>query len=396
MSGEAGKSAAGITSSRGGILRHMLAARNRATIDEGRVPQLPVPAPATPARGAATAVGRAADRLYRLALQPLSVVPGAVTLAELPEVVPLPSLLMVLQGKNDLIGMIALCPETVTALIEIQTLGRITGRSIEPRRPTRSDALICSDFVNALLEELARELIQVEGFADVSGYRYASFLDDLRPLTLMLEDRPYRSLMFELQFGSSAIRQGKIFLAVPQSDKHALPPENSARAEAQAARDPLPAADSVPPPVGLASAVGEAPVEIHGVLCRRHMTLAELRGLTAGKLLPLPRVSLSEARLETASGQLLGSGKFGEAEGCHAIRLHGRAGTHRTEAFPVQDSLGDDMAGDVTPAGSTVEPPIEDIGQPDPFREKAIGEGQDLADSDLESNKSHTKIGSNG
>ncbi|MDB6179462.1 FliM/FliN family flagellar motor C-terminal domain-containing protein [Paracoccus sp. Z330] len=363
----------------------MLTAREMATVDDGNAPNLPVPAPVTPARAAATAVGRAADRLYRLAVQPLAVVPGGVTLAELPELVPNPSLLMVMQGRGDLIGMIALCPEAVTALIEIQTLGRITSRIAAPRRLTRSDAMICSDFVNTLMEELTRELAGVEGFDGIAGYRYASYLDDMRPLSLMLEDRPFRSLVFDLHFGGSATRKGKIFLAIPQGEEPAR--KRPAVQDAQIAATGPGAKKPVPRGARktLGRVVDEAPIELHGILCRRKMSLGDLRALTAGKLLPLSRVSLSDARLETARGQYLGRGKFGEADGCHAIRLHRKMSG---AASPATDlSRQTDMG---------TEPPMDDIARPDPFRASPQDQAAKTADSGLESAKSPTKVMHNG
>ncbi|WP_207101826.1 FliM/FliN family flagellar motor C-terminal domain-containing protein, partial [Paracoccus shandongensis] len=272
--------------------------------------RLPQPQPLSPARAAANAVARAAERLYRLPVLPIDIKPGAVTLGELPELIPEQSLLVVLQGPGDQIGAMALSFETVTALIEVQALGRVTARPAERRRLTRSDAAICVDFVNALMAELATEMAAVEGFGPIGAYRYATHLDDPRPLVLMLEDRPYRSLSFDLRLGGAETRDGRILIALPHKAE-ARP------VEVQPAAAPV----AAPPGTTLAGAMSAAPVEVVGVLCRRTVTLGELRALVPGKLLPLPRVTLAEARLETPDGQLLAIGKLGESEGCHALRL---------------------------------------------------------------------------
>lgn len=390
-----------------GVLRRLLSARSRAETGAGKAPQLPQPAPPTPARAAATAVGRAADRLYGLGVQPLSVSPGALTLAELPELLPQPALLVVLQGPGDLVGVAALCPETVTALIEIQTMGRVTSRPVERRRLTRSDAMISADFVNGLMAELAEEMTGVEGFEAISGYRYATYLDDPRPLTLMLEDKPYRSLSFELRMGGSDTRDSRIFIALPQpATRDRKPDPRGASAEPTAASvgaavENRPAAGSQPagmagdggrgrPDVAaatsrLSEAVRSAPVDLVGVLCRKRMTLGELRGLAAGKLLHLPRVSLSEARVETRCGQLLATGKFGEAEGCHAIRLHDPemprlAGTTPRAADPLS-AQGRAAAGTAPAPIEGHALPIGDLDQPDAFRSDAAGAGSGSGDS---------------
>lgn len=358
-----------------GVLRRLLSARNRAETGAGKAPQLPQPSPPTPARAGATAIGRAADRLYGLGVQPLSVSPGALTLAELPELLPQPALLAVLQGPGDLVGVIALCPEAVTALIEIQTMGRVTSRPVERRRLTRSDAMICADFINVLMAELATEMVGVEGFDAVAGYRYATCLDDPRPLTLMLEDRAYRSLAFDLRLGGKDTRDGRVFLALPQPagrDRGAGPRPEAGTVAAPEPDAPDAAVTTCPPGAGvpLAEAMLVAPVELVGILCRKRMTLGELRALAPGRLLHLPRVSLSEARLETAGGQLLATGKFGEAEGCHAIRLHDPQAARQPAAAagappPGSASLASQVDGDAAPIG--------DLHQPDAFRRPPEG-----------------------
>ena len=306
------------------------------------------PQPLSPASAAANAVGRAAERLYRMPALPVDIRPGAATLADLPELLPEQALLVVLQGPGDQIGMMALGFDTVTALIEVQALGRVTARPVDRRKLTRSDAAICIDFVNALMADLGTEMAAVEGFGPIQGYRYATYLDDPRPLLLMLEDRPLRSLAFDLRFGGGETRDGSILVAVPfKPDAHPV------EARATTPASPVPAAAGE----NLAAAMAAAPVEVVGVLCRRTVTLGELRGLVPGKLLPLPRVNLTQARLETRDGQLLATGKLGESEGCHALRLHDPA-----------------LAAAEQPAHRAVpvpELPLADLSGSDPFRASA-------------------------
>lgn len=342
-----------------GVLRRLLGARMAAQEQAGMAPQLPQPAPPTPARAAATAVGRVADRLYGIATQPVTIAPGALSLAEMPELLPDPALMAVLEGAGEALGVMALSPELVTTLVEVQALGRLTARTPERRRPTRSEAMLCADFVNALLAELAQELAGVEGFEAWAGYRYASYLDDIRPLLLMLEDQPFRSLDMTLRLGGPEGREARIFIALPQPALYSRPKPTPA-VETAPETAPEPAAMPMQPDLrpSLAGSVAEAPVELVGILCRRLVSLSELRGLVPGKTLPLPRVSLTEARIETPTGQLLARGQLGEAEGCHAIRLH----DPQAIAAPPEQALARNH---VSPA------PMDDLDRPDPFRDAA-------------------------
>ncbi|MBM3605161.1 MAG: FliM/FliN family flagellar motor switch protein [Alphaproteobacteria bacterium] len=350
-----------------GVLRGMLQARHNVKLGQGGAPQLPQPPAQTPARAAATAVGRAADRLYGLAVQPLSVQPGALTLAELPELLPDLPLVAVLQGPGENLGAIALCPQTVAALIEVQALGRVTSRPVERRRPTRSDAMLCADFINLLLTELPVELEGMEGFEAIAGYRFMTYLEDARPLSLMLEDRPYRSLALDLRLGAGEHRDGQVLLALPQSPPTARPhPEPAAPPSPQIALPEPPAPRARPT---LQPAMQDVPVKLVGVLCRRTVTLAELRALTQGRLLHLPRACLHQATLETTTGQVLAQGKLGEAEGCHAIRLRDPA-----EAIPEAETGGPDLDTLLHAAQAPV-----DLSQPDVFRMSDEGAGALIA-----------------
>lgn len=341
-----------------GVLRRMLQARAQVRLGQGGAPQLPAPPPPTPARAAATAIGRAADRLYQLPVRALSVRPGALTLAELPEMLPELPLVAVLQGPGDLLGAIALCPQAVASLVEWQALGRVTNRGLERRRPTRSDALLCADFINALLTELPVEMTGVEGFEAIGGYRFLTHLDDPRPLSLMLDDRPFRSLSFELAMGGAEAREGRVLLALPQPAAGSQP-----RAEPAPAPIPAPPPPPVLPRPSLAEPMQDAPIAVTGVLCRKRVTLAELRGFLEGRLLTLPRTSLTNATLETQDGQVLATGKFGEAEGCHAIRLRDPAQAATDDASP---AMGMPVMGMGMALGAALVP--ADLSQPDPFR----------------------------
>ncbi|MDN5568596.1 MAG: FliM/FliN family flagellar motor C-terminal domain-containing protein, partial [Paracoccus sp. (in: a-proteobacteria)] len=250
------------------------------------------------------------------------------------------------------LGTIALCPQTVASLIEVQALGRVTARPLERRRPTRSDAMLCADFINLLLTELSAEAGGLDGFQGIGSYRFLTHLDDPRPLALMLEDKPLRSLTFDLRMGGADTRVGQVLLALPQPRKAATPTPQAV----------LPPAVAPARPVGLRASLGasvqQAPLDVVGVLCRRKVSLAELRALVPGRVLQLPRACLTEARLETVDGQVLAAGKFGEAEGCHAIRLRDLATPPAAQPAPVASQ-------------SPSVHPAEDLSIPDPFRTHA-------------------------
>ena len=114
------------------------------------------------------------------------------------------------------------------------------------------------------------------------------------------------------------------------------------------------------------------PVRVVGILCRRKLSLQALRALGPGSLIPLPQNVMDEARVETPNGQLLALGRLGEADGFHALRLkHAKAGTK--SAGSAGSTLAPDAYApsftDQPELDSGIEPPMDDLGHADAFRD---------------------------
>lgn len=302
----------------GSVLRRALAARRAV---RGKGPSAPeadppriVAGPRPPDRAVAAAIARAADRIHGLAVFFDKVTTGHAELAEIPELLPEQPLISVVEGPGDRLGAVAMDSGLLTSLIEMQALGRVSARPAVARRPTRTDGAICADFVSACLAELEAELAGQPGFEGVAGFRYASFLDDPRPLALMLEETSYRLVTITLRAGDAGERDGTLLLILP----HAPP---RASAPAPAADAPEASAPPAPDRGPLAEAVRQAPIELTGVLCRRQITLGELRALGPGDRIALPAGVLEQATLETAAGQVVFRGRLGALGGHHALRL---------------------------------------------------------------------------
>ena len=325
-------------------------------------------------RAAAMALGRAAEKLHRLPIFVERVELAPITVPELSELLPERALLCVLEGSRDELGVMALCPNLLASIIEMQAIGRVTSRPAQSRRPTRTDATISADFVNALLAELGRELRQDADTPAFGAYRYATYIDDPRPLALMLEDGEMQRLSLNFRVGAGGQRDASILIALPapeSRDKHPIPLTSvSTTAQAKSAATPAPAAPTAAPlaQATLRDSVQSAPVRVVGVLCRRKLSLQALRALGPGSLIPLPQNVMDEARLETPNGQLLALGRLGEADGFHALRLKRassgvKAGTAFAADAPMP-SLADQPEFD-----PGIEPPLADLHHADAFRD---------------------------
>ncbi|WP_199262204.1 FliM/FliN family flagellar motor switch protein [Paracoccus binzhouensis] len=353
------------------VLRRWIAARERAralpdAAGSRAAPEFRIE------RAVAIALGRAAEKQARLPVFVEKVELAGMAASELPEFLPERALLAIVEGRRDAIGVVAICPALLASLIEMQAIGRVTARPAQPRKPTRTDATIAADFVNALLAELARECAGGEGMPDFGAFRYATYMDDPRPLTLMLEDGDMSRLTLRFRIGPGSQRDAVLMIALPAEAGSRLPHADGAGGNAAK----LPAAPAAAAPPSLAGIVQEAPIRLTGILCRRKVSLQQLRNLGPGSLIPLPQNVLDEARMETPLGQLLARGRLGEADGFHAIRLRDLA----REAAPApglgQVAWGTDSLAlpgqPAIPAAELMaappEPPIADYHHPDAFR----------------------------
>lgn len=318
------------------------------------------PSVRTPERIVASALGRAGERVHGLPLFFDRVECSRVGLAELAEMFPERALISVVEGPAEALGVVVICPGLLTSVIEMQAMGRISSRAAAARRPTRADGAICADFINACLGELGGELAPLPGWGGMRGYRYASFLDDPRPLGLMLEEVTFHLLTIRLRAGEAGQRDGCMVIALPEAALPAAPALDAALPRAQP--------QSRDGGGSLADAVRAVPIDLAGVLCRRSISLGELRALAPGDMIALPHGVLGAGTLETASGQVLFRGKLGELAGRHALRL---VADRDGQGLPPAENelMAEGMA---TPPGlrvSSHEPPMSDLTIPDAFRD---------------------------
>lgn len=234
------------------------------------------------------------------------------TLAELLEMPAEGALILLLEGPFGGGGMLALCPAMLAAMIEVQTLGCVTPQPVLPRRPTRTDAAMVSDWVDALLIDLEDALASHEDLTWIDGFRVSGYLVDTRPLGLMLEDVPYQAL--RLTCDLAQVRAGRLVLALPAEGKGRKPEPEAPAEQSSGTAD----VDFCPQ---LAARVLSARAEVQASLLRLRLPLAELNGLRAGQLLPLPMAALDRIELLGIDGVSRAVGRLGQQGGQRAVRI---------------------------------------------------------------------------
>ncbi|WP_054303259.1 FliM/FliN family flagellar motor C-terminal domain-containing protein [Gemmobacter sp. LW-1] len=313
-----------------GVIRRKLAGAQAARLPDGGVE-----------RALPLALARAARERLGCDLTVSGLAAHRFSLAELLEQPPDLALIAILEGPREATGVMVLDSGLLAALIEVQTLGHVAPQSAAPRRPTRTDAAMVADWVDAALAALEEALLTEEDLVWTDGFRYASYLDEPRPLALMLEDAPFKVLTCDLRFAAG--REGRVILALP-AEGHGRRPQR---------KTPLPAPDPMEGPgftAALADRLAEAEAVVEAVLCRVTLPLNEVLRLAPGGVLPLPGAQIDQIRLEGGNGQVAGQGRLGQNRGMRAVRL---TALSEGGAAPLAASLPQESAASILPLTGT-------------------------------------------
>lgn len=294
------------------------------------------------ARQSTEADGRpGADRAFRLAFaramrdeMQLSVEVDAVdlqtnALGDVLESLPEKGLIMVLDGPEGVLGLMVLSNAALSALIEVQTMGAI---QIEPgpmRRPTRTDAAIVTAVMDRILSEMDQLLADEADLVWAGGYRFASFLEDARPLGLLLDDTAYRRIHATVRLGGR--RDGQVVLALQAREGAGL---SLAHHEAEDGKKRAHFSRE------LAGLVVETQVGMEAVIGRITLSIADIMDLRVGQALAMPQAGIDRISLESVDGRRVALGKLGQNRGLRALRLTevstGAAGLSPNGSKPVQ------------------------------------------------------------
>ena len=232
------------------------------------------------------------------------------SLTELLEMPGVRSLIGILDGPAEAMGVIVLSPEVLSGLVEVQTVGSVTTHAPLARKPTRTDAAMVAGFFDSALTELDMALAGQPEAVWAAGFRYASFLDDPRPLALMLEDSAWQVAEAEVSLGGGA-KVGRILLALPAVGRGVNAVADAGKQAASAAKFNA----------ELREQVGHATATLDAVLVRLQVDLSELMGLGVEDVLPLFGASLETVQLETVDGRRMATARLGQARGMRALRV---------------------------------------------------------------------------
>ncbi len=286
------------------------------------------------------ALARAARDHLKLSLEVQTLVLERRSLGEVMDLPPERALIAVLEGPGEALGVIVLSPQVMAGFIEAQTTGRVKAADAPTRKPTRTDAAMVMAVIDAALTGLERALAEEADLVWAGGFRYASFLDDPRPLGLLLEDEVYKVLHARVAL-AGGIRSGEILLALPAEGRGQRP----------ASKPMDPAQDHGPVfRQALAERVQGSHCRLEGVLARLVLPLADVLTLAEGAVLALPQAALDRISLEGLDGRRLAEGRLGQNRGMRAVRLSDGVARPAQAPAPMttlSEPLGRDAPGEV-------------------------------------------------
>jgi flagellar motor switch protein FliM len=309
-------------------------------------------------RGWRLALARAARDAMGLELDFVRLTITRRSLADLLELAPERALIAVLDGPRGGLGVAMLDPAVTAALIEMQTLGRLTTHPPAPRKPTRIDAAMVAGLIESALGGLEDALADEADLSWAGGFRYASFLEEARPLGLMLEDEPYRVLSAEVSLGGGK-RTGQVLLMLPAQGRGERPARLGVEGEGEAPQFTA----------AFAAQVMQVDCRLDAVIGRLTMPIHQIMALRVGDVLPLPQASVDGVALETLAGRKVAAGRLGQNRGMRALKLTEAAEGERESAPQARQDAPFPMAADLMAPGiMTGDPGFAEPGTADGLR----------------------------
>lgn len=214
-------------------------------------------------------------------------------------------LMVLLDGPKGARGAVRMDEVFLTALIEVQTMGRITGRDAGGRALTRTDAAIAAPLIDAALERAETQLREEVPDHWAGGYRFGVMMEDARGMTLALDAAAFHVFRMTVELGGEGFPGTLAFLLpVPEAPP---PPADTGQGARQTRT--------------LEQSAMAAPVCLEAVLSRVTLPLTQLCGLVAGDLVPFQVDGGLQVQLEASRKHVVAHGRLGQTNGTRAVRL---------------------------------------------------------------------------
>lgn len=215
-------------------------------------------------------------------------------------------LYLILAGQNGLLGAACMDRACVSAMLQQQTTGQVTGTAPSDRPFTETDAAMVAPFLDAFLPRAAEQCEVQTDRQCLSDFSFNARAATRRGLILSLEQESYRVFDLTVEIAGGRV-QGHITLILP--DPLALPePEQS-----EVGQDPV---------AGLEQSFGVMRAELNAVVARVRLPLSALAGMKPGEVLPLIENRLDRIEILSIEGHNVAQARLGQCKGMRAVRMN--------------------------------------------------------------------------
>lgn len=263
----------------------------------------------TPVKAMRLAAARAGDDALGCIVTLRDLVEDSVLPEALADVWPDPALVLQIKGPDGVQGLAVISAPIVSAVIEVQTLGHVTGAPAPDRKLTRTDGILVAGFLDTLLAGFA---IHTQGCGNppaVAGYTFCTVLADTRSGLMTLAEKTHLHFRVDLEFGSgpgSGSKSGPLHLVFPELSQAKEPQEPGEASWSKV----------------LQSSVMGATTRLDVVLCKQKMPLAAVSALEIGTVLRLDRASLGAVTLVGSDGSPVAVAALGRSGTMRAVRVN--------------------------------------------------------------------------
>jgi flagellar motor switch protein FliM len=277
----------------------------------------------TPVKALRLAAARAGDEVLNVPVGLRDLTETILVPEDIAGALPDPALFLQLDGPNGARGLAAVSPVAVSAMIEALTMGRVLTGAAAPRRPTRTDAVMVSGFLDQLLVAAAVLALECPDPPPLRGYLTGAALADARAGAMILGDCAHRHVTIELDWCGGA-KVGSLHLVVPAES----PAGPSETADRTAWRDKM-----------QRSVLGTT-ARLEAVFFGVRLPLARVRAFAVGETLILNGASLDRVIVKDSTGGVAATGKLGRSGAARAVRLAVKRPGQPAEGRPVPPVIG--------------------------------------------------------
>jgi flagellar motor switch protein FliM len=278
------------------------------------------PEPLTPSRALRQAITRAASQSIGLPLTVLGVSEEVGALDDILTRAEDGLMLLALGSPAEMTGFLGIDLQTRAAVIEVQTLGRVSNALAQPRPATAADIAMAEPFVQRVLHEIELETAGTLLDGWVVGQRLFGRFAGMKEVGLTLANGDYRVVRLTLDLGAGG-RQGLLVLALPMP-RPAQPTPAQPDATAAFSRK-------------LSENILVAPAEVRAILHRMRLPLRTVEVFELGQTIPLWGATVTAVKVEAPDGRLLALARLGQMSGMRAVRLGPPARPEMTEVLPL-------------------------------------------------------------